>query len=55
MELVGEDSKYTAQEADGKCEDMSININSYMKDAANSVRAELRAKIAEYCNQEGTK
>lgn len=46
MKAIGEDDVLTKDEADGKCEDIGININAYIKEARNSLRAELRKSIA---------
>lgn len=51
-EIIGSDSVYTKEEADGKCEDMSTNINSYMKDAKNGLRNEQRARKAHLIGKE---
>lgn len=45
-EVIGEDTMLTKEEADGKCEDLSTNINAYMKEAKNSLRAKQREALA---------
>ncbi len=44
-ELIGEDDVLTKDEADGKCEDIGVNINAYIKEGKNSLRNGLRQKV----------
>ena len=44
-DVIGADDVLTAQESDGKCEDMSVNVTAYMKEAKNSLRGRQRAAI----------
>lgn len=42
---VGEMDKLTIQEADGKCEDIRINTNAYIKEARNGLRTRVLATL----------
>jgi hypothetical protein len=45
-EIIGEDVVLSREEQDGKCEDMRININAYMKEGNNSLMAFQRTKLS---------
>lgn len=51
-DVIGEDTKFTKEEADGKCEDLSTNINAYMKEAKNSLRNQQRHRAAKWLPKE---
>jgi hypothetical protein len=46
-EVIGEDDVLTKDEADGKCEDIGTNVNAYIKEAKNGLRARQRQKLSQ--------